>query len=1324
MSESTDISEILVHGTVESHFDSRPQKFVPERSVVDDVINSKSILDNAINRVSILEQMDVDEPIEEEHNLLVDYILRGAKKIFAISISIGLEDAPLRKAMSFFKANGFNDEKLPITHRQLDHLASLEIGVKVRKIWSRVRISQFFDKQWEFSAQIFSTAEFNHDLPQKSILPFTSMKKVAKGSFGGVYKTQIHSAHFVDPQKPGTPCPKFFAVKKLEPENESDSQKVARNWDIEVKALRKMNNLNQDHIVRFITAFRRRGKPDHDDHTSIEHWSEHCLIFEWAEGGSLRDYWKNNPRPSLTASLVKATIKQLLGLAGALERAHNLNNTGASYRHGDLKPENILLFPDGSEIGIFKIGDWGVAKEHNIVTEMRFGSTGAEYGTRRYESPEVETGVRLTFLDQAPKRRSRLYDIWAMGCITLEWIVWLLYGWDGLNTFNQNVKGEVSNHSPFYQLTVKNSKKVARVHDIVVQWLKHMARDPVCQVGTTALGDLLEVVQRDLLVVKLPRRMGSTLGITDSQQPFTIPTSTPLNPDETFSPEPPSPLEQSTRSIPPIPSIDITPAAEAPAAAPEPIRIPVQQEPESEGPARVLSDEFRQRLDFIYCEDVDEVDNYWFTAKSPLPAPVDPDGSSLRSSAQDGSEYYTTERTRSGRSSRDGLSSTKGLVVPDQEKVDYAHPNLDNKWEFDVDNDFASSLFSSFRKSGSFEVAQPLKLSRLCRECLDMKERLWKPAFSVTYDLPGLRIRSVRKECDLCVLLWNTCERHGGTKYPTVQLEKNKFSKFSLTMNGGEHSVLSIFRALVDSKIPTDNSIPIGFAKLPEAGEHTHLEVIRQWLNNCDVKHSHSAYQPATQEDKSRDIPTKRLPTRLIDVGKSDDKTVRLWETGPKDIGEWIALSYQWGAPPHFDTNRSNLKKHINGIDFETLPATFKDAVIVTRGLGIRYLWIDSLCIIQGTGGDFNQEARRMEDVYSGAYCVIAASCATGHYSGFLQARNDRDYVTLQNENQTPFYICQAIDDFNAHVSEGALNRRGWVLQEHALARRSIFFTKHQTYWECGDGVRCETMTKMRNNLAALLGDSSFPQIVENAPQGEKILRYQDFYKRYSQLGLSNPYDRPMAIDGLQRRLLRTMKAKGGFGMFDEEGNKGFLRRSLLWHRLEQDSEGRPVANTLSRIKFPADRTISVVPSWSWMAYTGAIDFFKLDFGGFEWEEIRPPWSRSPSNGLQSDRGDSVALTAVVRGFDPDAAVEGEGILVIDSLGGSEQSKTMCVVLGIEKDVPTKKVKCAEDKIHFFLVVTPTGGLDRNGSKRFERVGAGYLPRKCIGPPGDTIVIH
>jgi hypothetical protein len=221
---------------------------------------------------------------------------------------------------------------------------------------------------------------------------------------------------------------------------------------------------------------------------------------------------------------------------------------------------------------------------------------------------------------------------------------------------------------------------------------------------------------------------------------------------------------------------------------------------------------------------------------------------------------------------------------------------------------------------------------------------------------------------------------------------------------------------------------------------------------------------PAKRVDLSTNDPPKRIPTRLIDVGDTNNNKVHLWESGNQDPVEWIALSHQWGNPPHYSTKRENLADHIGGIKLEDLPATFKDAVVVTRALGLQYLWIDSICIIQGHDGDFQQEAKHMEIYYSGAYCVIAASCASGHYAGFLRERNQRDHVALRRDvdGQAPFYVCETIDNFKSDVLEGALNHRGWVLQEHALARRTIFFSESQTYWECGHGVRCETLTKLK----------------------------------------------------------------------------------------------------------------------------------------------------------------------------------------------------------------------------------------------------------------------
>jgi hypothetical protein len=241
--------------------------------------------------------------------------------------------------------------------------------------------------------------------------------------------------------------------------------------------------------------------------------------------------------------------------------------------------------------------------------------------------------------------------------------------------------------------------------------------------------------------------------------------------------------------------------------------------------------------------------------------------------------------------------------------------------------------------------------------------------------------------------------------------------------------------------------------------------MIKLWLRDCNTAPAHKGCQTHTLNP---------LPTRLIDVGDLEEVNLRLLETKDEKpvSSEYIALSHPWGNTKVYEPF-STLREDISGkardlesfkqsIPYDDLPATFKDAVDCTRQLGVRYLWIDSICIIQGKDGDFNEEAKKMEEVFSGAYCVLAASRANSQLDGFLGPRHQRDFVTFQRGSEQPFYICKTIDNFSKDVIEGSLNKRGWVLQERALARRTIYFTKTQTYFECGRGIRCETLTSMQ----------------------------------------------------------------------------------------------------------------------------------------------------------------------------------------------------------------------------------------------------------------------
>lgn len=243
--------------------------------------------------------------------------------------------------------------------------------------------------------------------------------------------------------------------------------------------------------------------------------------------------------------------------------------------------------------------------------------------------------------------------------------------------------------------------------------------------------------------------------------------------------------------------------------------------------------------------------------------------------------------------------------------------------------------------------------------------------------------------------------------------------------------------------------------RLPPAGSHSHFGIIKQWLRECDESH------PACK--LSNDPSANWFPTRVLDIGNNDDRVVRLWEPGPDDKGHYVALSHPWGRGAHFITDKNNLEQRKKGIQLEKLPQTFVDAILTTRAIGQRYLWIDSLCIIQGSDGEFQAQTKIMERIFSSAYCVLAATRAHGQTDGFLGPRQERDYVTMKDRTDgTLLYVCENIDDFNGHVLNGPLSQRGWAFQEHALARRTVFFAEGQTYWECGEGVRCETLTKMK----------------------------------------------------------------------------------------------------------------------------------------------------------------------------------------------------------------------------------------------------------------------
>lgn len=244
---------------------------------------------------------------------------------------------------------------------------------------------------------------------------------------------------------------------------------------------------------------------------------------------------------------------------------------------------------------------------------------------------------------------------------------------------------------------------------------------------------------------------------------------------------------------------------------------------------------------------------------------------------------------------------------------------------------------------------------------------------------------------------------------------------------------------------------------LPEAISSARYELLRTWLRLCD-QHEHCKMRGSES--------SQLLPSRLLWVGDPD--VLRLDETKGKSGEKYIALSHCWGELPievkkHFCTTTDNIERREGGFSIWELPKTFQDAVKVTRQLRIPYIWIDSLCIIQygDNGEDWKREAGRMEEVFSGAYCTIAATSASNSYAGFLQPHMNHDYIHVQHSSGNRFYISAGRDDFDNDVEKALLNTRAWVLQERVLSRRTIHFSANQVYWECGEGVYCENFTRL-----------------------------------------------------------------------------------------------------------------------------------------------------------------------------------------------------------------------------------------------------------------------
>jgi Heterokaryon incompatibility protein (HET) len=372
-----------------------------------------------------------------------------------------------------------------------------------------------------------------------------------------------------------------------------------------------------------------------------------------------------------------------------------------------------------------------------------------------------------------------------------------------------------------------------------------------------------------------------------------------------------------------------------------------------------------------------------------------------------------------------------------------------------------------------------------------------------------------------------------------------------------------------------------------DLGSDTNFDLAMTWMNDCSSNHE----SPCTP------IQDVILPARVLDVGPADGSRVpKLLETSGLK-GQYITLSHCWGdprGPRPLITTQATLAVRKTAISLEELPASFRDAVVITRRLGFRYLWIDSLCIIQDSRSDWEVQSAQMGSIYQQAALTIAASAAINSHSGLLNFYDP----SLEKPVHALFRLRFGEDSEKADISvlpgleepvetwascvrDNPLATRAWAFQERVLSARTLCYGAQQIYWHC----RCSHLSAdgdyLEDNDLAMQDDwPSLSQLLQYNLSGldtEERFTNEALYgfwcklvELYSSRQLTQESDRLPALAGIALLFQQILSDTYIAGLWNQD-----IAAGLLWVAIN---------------KRPFNRA-GLVPSWSWISVGGKIKF-------------------------------------------------------------------------------------------------------------------------------------
>lgn len=237
-------------------------------------------------------------------------------------------------------------------------------------------------------------------------------------------------------------------------------------------------------------------------------------------------------------------------------------------------------------------------------------------------------------------------------------------------------------------------------------------------------------------------------------------------------------------------------------------------------------------------------------------------------------------------------------------------------------------------------------------------------------------------------------------------------------------------------------------------GSSDSFKLMRHWVRCCETSHD-CGFTKAPDD----------MPSMLLDVySLASEDTVKIIKVPATMKERYISLSYCWGAEAQKLMNLEKTRERLlTGIRTEALDCSIRDAILVTRELGFKYLWVDALCILQDDNEAKAKEISRMAQIYGCSTFTIYASRASSVQESFLAERKpagwdlDEKYrqqvvfqfkAKLENEEVQETNII-LIPELSAaeETQVEPLQKRAWTLQEFVLPTRRLSFGTHKTTW-------------------------------------------------------------------------------------------------------------------------------------------------------------------------------------------------------------------------------------------------------------------------------------